>query len=51
VSAESVGFFAVDFFLGEAVVEASVVEAPVSKAIPLTARLSVEMESIVLCRL
>jgi hypothetical protein len=43
VSAESVGFLAVDLFLGETVVESPVIEAPVSKAIPLAAGLSVEM--------
>lgn len=43
VSTESVGFLAVYFFLSEAVVEAPVGETPVSKAVPLTACLGVEV--------
>jgi hypothetical protein len=43
-----VSLLAVDLFLRQTVVEASVVKAPVAQAIPLAARLCIELKAIVL---
>lgn len=50
MNTEFVGLFAVDLFLRDAVVESSVVEAPVAETVPLTAGLSVELQTIILRR-